>query len=267
MRSIHLLLIALAVSRFAAAQSFDCKLAKSPREHAVCSCKKNLPHSITPSPPLTSPFATELSPESAALVQLDQREWLRWLDVICPAHGKRNRRRYQSLPVTGIHESRARSQTICNYRQHASLRSFSLPLQGWGSQTENFLPQRPGFWLRHTPLATDRYRNLLRLILPTPSGIAPLRIGRRKLAVGINPEDKNATFDTAIDDSGTIDGFYIVEAANGRFIDVNLFDNDLRLGLLAHPLTDKSSFLWWLDRNRELTILRYLHPAQRLGRG
>lgn len=40
MRSIHFLLITLAVSRFAAAQSFQCKLAKSPREQAVCSHEK-----------------------------------------------------------------------------------------------------------------------------------------------------------------------------------------------------------------------------------
>ena len=26
-------------------------------------------------------------PESAALVESDQREWLHWLDVVCPTHG------------------------------------------------------------------------------------------------------------------------------------------------------------------------------------
>jgi hypothetical protein len=74
-----------------------------------------------------------------------------------------------------------------------------------------------------------------------------------KLGVGIGPEDKNATFDTAVDASGTIDGFYAVEAANDRFIDVSLINSGYGWGA-AHPLTDETSFLWWLDRNRGLTI-------------
>jgi hypothetical protein len=74
-----------------------------------------------------------------------------------------------------------------------------------------------------------------------------------KLAVGIDPEDKNATFDTAVDASGTTYGFYTVEAANDRFIDVSLIHSGYGWGA-AHPLTGRTSFLWWLDRNRELTI-------------
>lgn len=51
-----------------------------------------------------------------------------------------------------------------------------------------------------------------------------------KLAVGIDPEDKNATFDTAVAASGTVDGFYIVEAADDRFIDVDLVNSGYRWG-------------------------------------
>lgn len=87
MRSIHILLLALAFSLFAVAQSFDCKLAKSPREHAVCSDEKLAALDSAVSAAYKS-LRAQLSPESAALVQSDQREWLHWLDVVCPAHGK-----------------------------------------------------------------------------------------------------------------------------------------------------------------------------------
>lgn len=80
-----------------------------------------------------------------------------------------------------------------------------------------------------------------------------------KLAVGIDPEDENATFDTAVDASGTINGFYTVKAANDRFIDVSLIDGSYGWGA-AHPLTNQTSFLWWLDRNRELTISDVFAP-------
>lgn len=74
-----------------------------------------------------------------------------------------------------------------------------------------------------------------------------------KVAVGIDPEDKKANFDSAVDASGTIDGFYIVEAANDRFIAVSLINSGYGWGA-AHPLSYQTSFLWWLDRNRELAI-------------
>ena len=71
----------------AAAQSFDCKLAQSPREKTVCA--------DTRLSALDAEIATnykslraQLSPESAALVMADQDEWLRWIDLVCPAHGK-----------------------------------------------------------------------------------------------------------------------------------------------------------------------------------
>ena len=83
MRSIHIPLLTLAFSLFAAAQSFDCKLAKSPREHAVCSDKELAALDSAASAAYKS-LRAELSPESAAIVQSDQREWLHWLDVVCP---------------------------------------------------------------------------------------------------------------------------------------------------------------------------------------
>lgn len=75
MRSIQCLLLALGLYPFAVAQSFDCKLAKSPREHGICSDEKLAALDSAVSAAYKS-LRAQLSPESAALVQSDQREWL-----------------------------------------------------------------------------------------------------------------------------------------------------------------------------------------------
>src|SRR5579884_1234099 len=82
------LALLLAVSSIpVAAQSFNCKLAHTPREQAVCSNTrlKALDSEIAAN---YKSLRAQLSPKSAALVQSDQREWLHWIDLVCPAHGK-----------------------------------------------------------------------------------------------------------------------------------------------------------------------------------
>ena len=251
MRSIYILLLSLALSPFAAGQSFDCKLAKSPREHAVCSDKKLAALDNAVSAAYKS-LRAQLSPESAALVQSDQREWLHWLDVVCPAHGRgiagdMNRclaneytsREHDLKEVVHI------GSTLIFPRSHFLCKAGS-PNEESGADND------PGFGygsLRWPQIDIQPAR-------PNPAYAewnSAVKKKAARLAVGINPEHQNATFDTAVDDSGTIDAFYTVEAANDRFIDVSLINSGYGWGA-AHPLTDQTSFLWWLDRNRELTI-------------
>jgi len=59
--ALRLILLVSILDAFAAAQSFDCVLAKSTRKQAVCS-DKNLPRSIAPSPPLISLSALNSRP-------------------------------------------------------------------------------------------------------------------------------------------------------------------------------------------------------------
>jgi uncharacterized protein YecT (DUF1311 family) len=251
MHSIHILLLALAFSPYAAAQGFDCKLAKSPREHAVCSDKKLAVLDSAVSAAYKS-LRAQLSPESAALVQSDQREWLQWLDVVCPAHGKgiagdMNRCLVNKYTNRGhdLKEGVHIGSTIIFPRSHFLYRAGS-------SNEERGADNDPGFGygsLRWPQIDIQPAR-------PNPAYAewnSAVKKKAAKLAVGLNPEDKNATFDTAVDASGTIDGFYIVEAANDRFIAVSLINSGYGWGA-AHPLTDQNSFLWWLNRNRELTI-------------
>lgn len=250
MRSIHILLLTLAFSRFAAAQSFDCKPAKSPREHAVCSDKKLAALDSAVSAAYKS-LRAQLSPESAALVQSDQRQWLRWLDAVCPAHG---------IGVAGdldrclvskyTNRERDLKETIHIGGARIFTRSRFLYTAGSANE-ERAAGNDPGFGY-----GSLRWPQID--IQPAQANPAyaewnsAVKKKAAKLAVGFVPEDKNATFDTAVDASGTIEGFYVVEAANDRFIDVSLIDMRYGWGA-AHPLTDQTSFLWWLNRNRELT--------------
>jgi uncharacterized protein YecT (DUF1311 family) len=251
MRSIHILLLALAFSPFAAAQSFDCKLAKSPREHAVCSDKELAALDTAVSAAYKS-LRAQLSPESAALVQSDQREWLHWLGVICPAHGKGIA---DDLNRCLANEYTNREHGLKQIAHIGSTpifpRSHYLYTAG-SSNEERIADNDPGFGygtLRWPQIDIPPAR-------PNPAYAewnSAVRKNAAKLALGIDPEDKNASFDTAVDASGTSDGFYTIEAANDRFIDVSLIDSGYGWGA-AHPLTGHTSFLWWLDRNRELAI-------------
>lgn len=257
MRSIQILLLALGYSPFAAAQSFDCKLAKSPREHTVCSSKELAALDSAVSAAYGS-LRAQLSPESAALVQFDQREWLHWLDVVCPVHGK------------GMADDMNRCLTNeYTNREHdlkqvapigdtvLFLRSHFLYKPGTSSE-EHVADNDPGFGY-----GTLRWPQIdIQPARPNPGYAewnSAVKKKAEKLALGVDPEDKNTTFETAVDASGTIDGFYTVEAANDRFIDVSLIDSSYGWGA-AHPLTGQMSFLWWLDRNRELTISDVFTP-------
>ena len=256
MRPIHILLLTLGLSPLAVAQSFDCKLAKSPREHAVCSDQKLAALDGAVSAAYKS-LRAQLSHDSASLVQSDQREWLHWLDV-CPTHGKgiaNDMNRCLSNEYTNReHDLRQVAHigsTLLFPRSHFLSKAVS-------SNEERVADNDPGFGygsLRWPQIDIQPAR-------PNPAYTewnSAVKKKAAKLAVGIDPEDKNATFDTAVDTSGTIDGFYIVASANDRFIDVSLIDGGYGWGA-AHPLTGQTSFLWWLDRNRELTISDDINP-------
>src|SRR5215469_4750423 len=77
------LLLLFALSLSISAQSFDCKLAQSSREITVCSNTRLSALDAELAASYKS-LRARLSPQSAALVQSDQNEWLRWIDFVCP---------------------------------------------------------------------------------------------------------------------------------------------------------------------------------------
>jgi len=82
--SLRLLLLSTCalIAPLAHAASFDCKLAHTPREHAICDDPKFAELDSR----LTLAYKTMLShvsPAGAAIVQSDQHNWLSWLDSAC----------------------------------------------------------------------------------------------------------------------------------------------------------------------------------------
>ena len=252
MRSIPALLLTLLLSPFASAQSFDCKLAKSPREHAICA---NADVSVLDSAVSAAykSLRAQLSPQSAALVQSDQREWLHWLDLVCPVHGKgiadninRCLKDAYTNRLRDLKQIRHIGTTVFFPRAHfvykAGDKSYELVADndpGFGDGSVRW-PQ--------IDIKPDR---------PNPAQTAwnaAVKAKAFKLAVvaTTDGEDKNRTFDDSVDAGGSTDARFNLAAANGHLIVVDFLDGVYGYGA-AHPNTGYTSFLWWLDRGRELT--------------
>ena len=248
------LLIALLLAPLALpAQSFDCKLAQSPREKAVCADTRlsALDSEIAAG---YKSLRAQLSPTSAALVQSDQREWLHWIDLVCPASGNavesNQTRCLQNQYFTRAHDLEHATRigsTLIFPRTHFLFKSN--PAIG-----NNASPVNPGIGY-----GSLRWPQIDRPNTAQSAFNDAAKARAAKLAVGIDPEHKNSTFTTAVDTQGVIDAYYTIAAANDRLIAVTFTDGYYSWGA-AHPVTGSSSFLWWLDRNRELTTTDVFLP-------
>jgi uncharacterized protein len=240
-------LLILALTPLASAQSFDCKLAQSPRERAVCADTRlsALDAEIAAN---YKALRAQLSPPSAALVMDDQAEWLRWIDLVCPANGK----------------GAAANQTQCLQQQYFT-RAHDLDKITHLDNTVIF-PRahflfKPGNANTTNPISPGFGYGSLRWpqidIKPDKPNAAQttwnnaVKTKAASLAVGFS-NNNNATFDTAVDASGAIDAYFTIDAANNRLIDVAFTDGAFPWGA-AHPTASRTSFLWWLDHNRQLT--------------
>ena len=73
--------------------SFDCHNATTPREHAICTTPDLAALDVKVATAYKSTLAS-LSLNAAQQVRSDQREWLHWLDCVCPR---------STLPTGTIH--------------------------------------------------------------------------------------------------------------------------------------------------------------------
>ncbi len=253
-RTLTLLLALSAIS--APAQSLDCKLALTPREKTVCADTRlsALDAEIAAN---FKNLRAQLSPESAALVLSDQREWLHWIDLVCPVNGKGaaadQTRCLQNQYFTRAHDFNKTAflgNTIIFPRTHF--------LYAPGTASNSGPPVDPGFgygslrWpqIDHPNAAQTAWNDAVK----ARASRFAVNFAREK-----SDADKNATFDNSVDAFGTIEAYFTIEAANSRLIDVTLTDGTFGWGA-AHPNTRSSSFLWWLDRNRELTAADVFLP-------
>jgi uncharacterized protein YecT (DUF1311 family) len=244
--ALSLLILALSPIAFSA-QSFNCKLAQTPREKAVCA--------DTRLSALDAEIATnykalraQLSPESAALVTADQREWLHWIDLVCPPNGKgASANQTQCLQMQYFTRAHDFGKTAHLGNTVIFPRAHFLYKAG-NANSPN--PINPGFGygsLRWPQI--DIKPDKPNAAYTTFNSTARTRAGQ--LAIGFS-NNNTATFDTAVDASGSIDAYFTIDAANDRLIDVTFTDGAYPWGA-AHPTANRTSFLWWLDQNRQLT--------------
>jgi len=254
-RTPFLLLLGLTLSP-AAAQSFDCHFAHSPREQAICADTRLQALDAELAAGYKS-LRAQLSPSSAALVQSDQNEWLHWIDLVCPAHGKGS----------------AANQTQCLTQQYFT-RAHDLEHTTRVGSTVIFCRShflyKPGATATTNPIDPGFGYGSLRwpqIDKPTSAQSTwntAAKTRAASLAIDFNreksPTDATATFSTAVNPYGVIDAYYTIEAANNRLISTTFTDGDFHWGA-AHPVAQSTSFLWWLDRNRELTPADVFLPS------
>jgi uncharacterized protein len=237
------------------AQTLDCKLAQSPREKAVCADTRltALDAQITAS---YKALRAQLSPASAALAQSDQREWLAWIDLICPANGK-GAAANQTQCLQNQYFTRAHDLNKITHLDNTVIfpRSHFLYKPGSADTTN---PIDPGFGY-----GSLRWPQVDKPNAAQSAFNAAVKAKAARLPVDFFEEKsstpQNATFDTFVNASGSIDAYFTIEAANDRLIDTRFTDGIYSWGA-AHPNTDSTSFLWWLDRNRELTASDVFEP-------
>ena len=250
MRSAYALLLTLALTSLAAAQSSDCKLAQSPREHAVCSDRNIAALDAGISATLKS-LHDQLSPESSALVDSDQREWLQWVDLVCPEHAK-GPLADQTRCFYNQYTARARDLKKTVHIGTAIIFPRAHFLYRSGNQSNQLpSPDYPGFGY-----GSLRWPQMdAKSAALTPAETAwNQAVKERAAKVGAGPFDsgQNLTFDTSVNALENLDADYTVDAVNDRLIETSLFVRSYLWVPGAAPLTLRSSFLWWLDRNREL---------------
>jgi len=239
-----LLLTLLSISTHA--QSFDCKLAKTPREKIICDDTRlqALDSEIAAN---YKTLRAQLSPASAALVQSDQREWLRWIDLVCPPNGT-GAAANQTQCLQNNYFTRAHDFTKTAHLGNTIIFPRAHFLYKTGAIGNN--PINPGFGygsLRWPQI--DIKPDKPSAAYTTWNNAAQTKAAQ--LAVGFS-NTPNATFDTAVDASGSIDAYFTIDAVNDRLIDITFTDGAYPWGA-AHPTANRTSFLFWLDQNRPLT--------------
>jgi uncharacterized protein len=247
MRTTFALLLTLALSPLAAAQSFDCKLAQSPREHAVCASRKLAALDKV----LTSAYKSlraQLSPESAALVQSDQREWLNWIDLVCPEHGKGAAADMYRCLDEG-YANRVRDLKQVNRIGDAVFFTRAHFVYKAGATTyEPVSDIDPGFGSGSVRWPQIDLKDPTK---PDHSALAAWNDLAKARALQLAA--RGIPFDDSISPGGTTDATYNLAAANDRIVEIEFIDSVYGYGA-AQPNTSYTSFLWWLERNRELTV-------------
>ncbi|SEG65978.1 Protein of unknown function [Bryocella elongata] len=245
MRRFALLVLALAAWTSAHAASFDCKLAKSPREKAICADPR-LSDLDTKIAVGYKTLLQQLSPRAAGEVRDDQRAWLRWLDQSCPLPASPEDFKIETC-LSNAYQSRLENLAPVRAGDGSSV---FYPRAAFGYKKESgetLAPNDPGF-------GTCEF-SWPQMDASTPNAAA-WNAAAYKAALNLaQDDDKKPPVDFASYDcgGGTIDIDYDLLAANQHMIDVSFSVATYGYGA-AHPQESRVSLLWWLEQRRLVQV-------------
>ncbi|HEX7158665.1 MAG TPA: DUF3298 domain-containing protein [Edaphobacter sp.] len=237
------------------AASFDCKEARTPREHAVCSDPKlsALDDQLAAAYKAAS---SKLSPAAFALVQSDQREWLSWLDETC----KPNSSEVVFLPrcLTNAYQERLQQLTTglqkINGITFYPRARFLYVVTGTPSNENPYYDPNVGRGSFNWPQIDQPTPQQQLWSKQLEAAIVALLLGKEAGARTLTE-----AFRTAAEPGTEVDLSYRIHAANQRFIATGLSNYTFTGG--AHGGTSEINVLWWLDKGRPLLASDVLLPG------
>ena len=235
------------------AASFDCKLAQTPREKAVCADPKLSAQDSTLAEAYTHRRA-QLSPTAAAAVQQDQRDWLHYLDRACPTNG---RREHMSLSdcltaeySTRLVELKPQPEITTGHRVYTRAH-YSL---AFGHPDQDSSDMDPGFGIAHfswpqidTPAPHEKAWNQA--------------VFQRLVQLAATDGCKQPTdLDRCTDPGGQQDVLFSMVAVNEHYLIAN-FESETYMWGAAHPNTDVVTMNWSFDIGRTLRLSDIFAPG------
>lgn len=237
------------------AQAAPCAPTATPRTRAICT----VPAVAAADTALNTAFQTamhELSAPAAAAVRADQRSWLLWLDQVCTPDPKDA----TAFPSCLQEQYQDRTQDLTEGRPtlngtHFYTRAVFIFVPATTPPDPNdpsSLEHRFGYgtfaWPQIDSPGNDQ------VLWNKASEAAAIRIeGRREK--GLAPDLKKS-----VDPDGSRSGSFHLDAVNDRLISLS-FDVYVYNWGAAHGGDDQTTFLWWLDRRRELTAADVFLPG------
>lgn len=242
-----LFLITLTLSTLLHAASFNCSQAHNLREKTVCAN----PELSKLDDQLAAAYKSSregLSPEAVDAIQNDQREWLHWLDDVCPATTPATND--PAICLTNHYDERLTQLTTDRLNADGIrfyARAHYVFVRGKPEAGQDRSASDPGFG--YGEFSWPQIDN------PDPAQRAfnkAIYAATLESACCMGEQRKIATLDDAVDSTSYVYGFYTLFSANSRLIDVGIGNSFYSGG--AHPNGGVTTFAWWLDAQRPLTV-------------
>jgi uncharacterized protein len=227
------------------AASFNCSRAQTPREKAVCASPELSALDDHLNAAYTS-ARSALTPSSAALLRDDQRQWLQWLDRVCPPDNPSSNGIATCL--TNFYNDRLQQLTTGRQQIHGIVvypRAHFVFVPAHPQPGDSTAGNDPGFG--YGQFAWPQIDN------PTPSQrVWNEAVYAATIKASCCADEKSKpSLDAAVDSNGYVDSSYTLTAVNSRLIEVDLGTSTYGWGA-AHPDSNEIPFAWWLDLQRPL---------------